>query len=519
MNNDKWIGNYSLFRSRISPEREAVYDYDNKIRYTYSDLEKRSNLLANYMVEKLNIKKGDRVAFCTRNCIELIDAYYATAKTGAIFVTYNLLLSENELIEMINNEEPKVLFYEELIKHKIEKIKSGTKIENYIVLSNAKEKIEDIHYEGIMNYENDAYREDKNLDTEDIHMLIHTGGTTGTPKGAKISHKSVICNSISGVLTFNLSHLDSTFILTPMFHTAGWSVLNLPHLHVGGRIIISKKCDPKLTLKIINEERPTTLLGVSTIFRMMINQSEFETTDFSSLRWIISAAAPTPIDIMEKFWEKGVKFVIAYGMTESGPCNLTIQADDMNMEQIRNRYNSVGKPMYFTQVKIVDDKGNEVGANECGEIIWSGPGIFSGYWNNEKATSETLLDGWVYTGDIAKKDEDGFYYIVGRKKNMFITGGENIFPPEIEAEIYKHPSIHEVCVIGVPDRKWGEVGKAVISLKQGENIEKKELKKFLNGKIGSIKIPKYVQVIDEIPKNSAGKIQIGVISKLYGKAE
>ncbi|MCT4566649.1 MAG: acyl--CoA ligase [Maledivibacter sp.] len=519
MKNNWGVGNYSLFRSRISPEREAVYDYDNKIHYTYGDLENRANLLANYMVEKLNVKKGDRVAFCTRNCMELIDAYYATAKTGAIFVTYNLLLSENELVEMINNEEPKVLFYEELIKNKIGKIKSETKIQDYIVLSNAKGKIEDIHYEEIMNYKNNAYREEKDLDIEDIHMLIHTGGTTGIPKGAKISHESLIYNSMASVLTFNLSHLDSTFILTPMFHTAGWSVLNLPHLHVGGRIIISKMCDPKLTLKIINEQKPTTLLGVSTIFRMMINQSEFETTDFSSLRWIISAAAPTPIDIMKKFWGKGVKFVIAYGMTEAGPCNLTIQADDMNIEQIRSRYNSVGRPMYFTQVKIVDNEGNEVGVNECGEIIWSGPGIFSGYWNNEKDTSEILRDGWVYTGDIAKKDEDGFYYIVGRKKNMFITGGENIFPPEIEAEIYKHPSIHEVCVIGIPDKKWGEVGKAVITLKQGENIDTKELKEFLDGKIGSIKIPKYVQVIEEIPKNSTGKIQIGVISRLYGKAE
>jgi len=517
INNNSFTGNYSFFRSRISGEREAVYDYDSKKRYTYQDIENRANLLANYLVEKLNVKKGDRVAFCTRNCMELIDAYYATAKTGTILVTYNYLLSNNELIEMINNEEPKILFYEEIIKEKVGKIKSDTKIRDYIVLENASEKIQDIHYEEIMNYGNKTCRELKNLDLEDIHMIIHTGGTTGTPKGAKISHKSLLCNSMSAILTFNISSSDSTFVLTPMFHTAGWSVLNLPHLHVGGRVIISKKCDPELTLKIISDEKPTTLLGVSTIFRMIINQSEFEKTDFSSLRWVISAAAPTPVDIMEKFWEKEVKFVLAYGMTESGPCNLTIQADDMEMEEIKRRYKSVGKPFYFTKVKIIDNEGKEVGVNECGELIWTGPGIFSGYWNNRRETSNTLKDGWVYTGDIAKKDEDGFYYIVGRKKNMFISGGENIFPPEIEEEIYKHPAVHEVCVMGVPDEKWGEVGKAVITLKQNKNIGLEELREFLNDKLSSIKIPKHVEFVEEIPKNSTGKVQRGVIFSLFGK--
>ena len=517
MGSSRWIGNYSFFRSRISPEKEAVYDYDNKIHYTYGDLEDRANLLANYLVEKLNVKKGDRIGFCSRNCIELIDAYYATAKTGTILITYNPYLSNNELAAMINNEEPKILFYEELFEKKVKEIKSNVKIKKYIVLTNASKKIEDIHYEEVMKYENSVYRECEDLDLEDIHMLIHTGGTTGKPKGAKISHRALLYNAISEILTINLSSSDSAHVFMPMFHTAGWNILLLPLLHVGGRIIINRCIDPKLILKIINEERPTAVLGVSTIFRVITNLPEFQTTDFSSLRWIMSGAAPTSVDIMEKFWEKGVKFVLAYGMTEAGPNNLCPIADDMSSEKIKEKCESVGMPMYFNKVKIVDDNNNEVGPNECGEIIWSGPLIFSGYWNNENDTKSTLRDGWVYTGDIAKKDEDGFYYIVGRKKNMYITGGENIFPPEVEEEIYKHPAIHEVCVIGVPDKKWGEVGKAVITLKPDKKIDEKELKEFLKGKIGSIKIPKYVQVIDEIPKNNAGKIQRGVIVSLYGK--
>lgn len=347
-------------------------------------------------------------------------------------------------------------------------------------------------------------------------MLIHTGGTTGVPKGAMISHRSLLFNTMSAAMTFNLSHRDTSYVMTPMFHTAAWSVLTLPLLNVGGRIVITKNIRSDLSLEIINEEKPTVLLGVSTIFRMMINHSNFEMTDFSSLRWIISAAAPTPVDTMKRFWDKGVKFALAYGMTEAGPDNCTMQADYMSIEDIMRKYSSIGKPMYFTQVKIIDNKGNEVGTNENGELIWSGPGIFSGYWNNEEETNRTLKNGWVYTGDIAKRDEDGYYYIVGRKKNMFISGGENIYPPEIEAIIYKHPAVHEVCVIGVPDNKWGEVGKAVVAVKDDHVIDENELMEFLKDKLSSIKIPRYVQFIKEIPKNSTGKIQRHVLSNEFG---
>lgn len=511
-----WTSSYALFRSQISSNREAVYDYDNDKRYTYGDLEMRANKLANFLVARFSVKKGDRIAFCTSNCIELIDAYYATAKTGTILVTYNQMLSEQELIEMMNHELPSVLFYEASVSEKIKKIKQLTLIDHYVLLSDQKKDDKDVCYQQIMTYHNDTYRELKNLNPEDIHMLIHTGGTTGVPKGAKVSYRSLLFNTMSGVLTFNISHRDVTFILTPMFHTAGWSVLNLPHLHMGGRVVISKRCDPEVAFKIIEQEKPTTLLGVSTIFRMMTNHIKFKRTDFSSLRWVISAAAPTPLDIMEAFWQKGVKFILAYGMTEAGPCNLTIQGDDISFSEIKKRYNSVGKPMYFTQVKIVDDNDSEVPIGKCGEIIWRGPGVFSGYWKNQLATDEVLKKGWVYTGDIAKKDAEGYYYIVGRKKNMYITGGENIFPPEVEAAIYQHPAVHEVCVIGVPDCKWGEVGKAVIALKPNQKIDLEVLRSFLKGKIGTIKIPKYLQVVDGIPKNTTGKIKRGEIAKLYG---
>jgi fatty-acyl-CoA synthase len=284
-------------------------------------------------------------------------------------------------------------------------------------------------------------------------------------------------------------------------------------------LIINKQFDPKLALKVINDEKPTFVFGAATIFRMMINLPEFETTDFSSVKWVMAGAAPTPINIMERFWNRGIPFVLGYGMTEAGPNNLSAPAEHMTFEQMREKYASVGVPMYFTQAKIVDDHGNEVGVGKEGELIWSGPQIFSGYWNNEEETRKTLRNGWVYTGDMAKKDEDGFYYIVGRKKNMYISGGENVFPPEIESVLYELPQIHEVCVIGVPDEKWGEVGKAVISLKPGQSITKEKIVKYLRDRLAHYKVPKYVQFIDDLPKNSVGKIVRAEVVKLYGKPQ
>ncbi|WP_198018514.1 class I adenylate-forming enzyme family protein [Sedimentibacter sp. B4] len=216
---------------------------------------------------------------------------------------------------------------------------------------------------------------------------------------------------------------------------------------------------------------------------------------------------------------KKIKFVLGYGMTEAGPNNLSSTPQFMADETIKSKYASVGKPMYMTITKVVDDSGNEVGANEVGELLWSGPQIFSGYWNNEKETKKTLDGGWVYTGDMATVDEDGYYYIVGRKKNMFISGGENVFPPEIESAIYEIPQVQEVCVFGVPDEKWGEVGKAVVSLKANASITKGEIQSVLRNKLAGYKIPKYIKFVDDIPKNNVGKIVVSKITELYGKCD
>lgn len=518
--NWEWIGDQAGQRARLTPDLEAVFDLDSGIHYTYGELNDRANRLANYMADKFEVKKGDRVAFLARNIIEMFDGIFACGKLGAIFVPYNPRLSPEELTHLLEKEEPKVFFYEDTFASNVEKLKKNvTALKNYVVISRSEDMQTDMKYGSIMDYPNNRPVRCTELDLEDIYLLIHTGGTTGLPKAAMISHRAVLFNALNNIIDWGLNKDTRVHVLLPMFHTGGWNILTLATLRVGGRLMINRAFDPKLALKVINDYKPTCVFGAATIFRMMFEQEEFDTTDWSSVRWVMSGAAPTPVQVMEKFWNKGIKICAGYGLTEGGPMNIGMPMDMMSIEEIKEKYLSIGVPFHFTVPRIVDENGRDVETGKTGELIFTGPQIFSGYWKNEAETKKTLKDGWVYTGDIAKKDEDGFYYIVGRKKNMYISGGENVFPPEIEGVLYNMDEVHECCVIGVPDEKWGEVGKAVIALKPGKQATKEDVLAFLNTRLAHYKIPKYVTFVPEVPKNSVGKIVAQDVIKMYGKPE
>lgn len=524
----EWLGDIIGNRAKLSPDKEAILDLDNNITYTFKDLNHRANRLANFMSEQCDIKKGDRVAFISRNRIEMFDGVFACGKLGAIFVPYNLRLSVGELTLLMDEEEPKVLFFEDLFSPVVEQLKDNiTTINKYITLHNADNSFNSLNtsnynsmsYEDLMKYENTIPVRCRDLNLEDIYLLIHTGGTTGLPKGAMISHRAVLFNAINNITDWGLSPMDKVHLLLPLFHTGGWNILTLGLLLAGGQLLINKDFDPKLSLKIINDYKTNYVFGAATIFRMMYEEPEFNTTNWSSVKWVMSGAAPTPIQVMKKFWAKGVKICAGYGLTEGGPMNLGTPINFIDLDKIKEKHASVGKPFYFTTAKIVDDNGQEVESGSTGELIFTGPQIFSGYWKNEEETKKTLKNGWVYTGDMARMDDEGFIYIVGRKKNIYISGGENVFPAEIERVLYQMNEIHECCVIGVPDEKWGEVGKAVISLKKDMSLEKKDVIAFLSNKLAKYKVPKYVTFVHEVPKNSVGKIVSQDVINKYGKAE
>lgn len=511
------LPNLSLYRARISGHKEAVFDYDQGVRYTYGDLELRARRLAWFLTHTLGLEKGDRIGFCANNSIGFIDAFYASCKTGIIITTYNCLLRQTELAEMVENENPRAIFYSEKCKDVVEAIRRYGGDREFISLERSVDG-ERYSYADIMAVEPGELAEIE-LEPDDVQMLIHTGGTTGRPKAAMLTYRSLFYNAVSDVFTLQLGASDTAYVFLPFFHTAAWNILTMPLLMSGGRVIITGGFQPGTALKIMREERPTVGIAVETIYKAMAEHPDFAGTDLSCYRWLISGAAPITRQTMERYWSRNVKLVNGYGMTEIGPNNLAMPLNEMGIPEIRAKCASAGRPMYFNHVRIVDDSGRDVPTGERGELLWRGNLIFGGYWNDPAATAAMFTDdGWVHSGDIGYCDEDGFYYICGRIKNMYITGGENIFPLEIEEVIAGHPEVAECCALGVPDEKWGEVGKALVVRRPGSTLDAEAVRGLVRTQLSSIKIPRYVTFVTEIPKNAVGKLDQGLIKQRHGAA-
>lgn len=512
------LRNMGRYRVPFSGKHEAIYDYDNGKHYTYADMDVRSDKLAWFLTHELGMKKGDRMGFCATNAVAFFDAYYTTFKTGIIITTYNCLLREKELFSLIENEEPAVIFYSEEFSFTVDSLRENGFKQEFICLDKKGEK-DRFCYNEIMEMSEYGRAEEPELSFEDIQMLIHTGGTTGKPKAAMMSFRSLFYNAIIEILYLQIVENDTCLLTLPLFHTAGWNVLTLATLNAGGRLIVMRGFDPDSIFEIIENERPTINISVETMFKALAFFPQFETADFSSFRFMLTGAAPTGKELLEVYWEKGVKMVNAYGMTEIGPNNMCHPIGMMTIDDVREKWNSCGKPAPFNQVRLVDEDGNDVPRGERGELVFSGKLLFSGYWNNPEATDAMLQDGWVHSGDMGYLDEDGFCYISGRKKNMFISGGENIFPQEIEDVIMTLPGVWEACVVGVPDHKWGEVGRVLIVADPTEDVTKEKILAKVKEEMSTIKVPKYVTFVDEVPKNAIGKRDLKQIAALYGKAE
>jgi fatty-acyl-CoA synthase len=496
-----WVGNWSKRRAVLTPNKEAIYDHVNDKRYTFKDIERRANKAARILKE-IGIEKGDRVGLFSSNRIECIDLFFATSKIGAILVPFNIRLANQEINALNSKIKPSVLFYEPKFTDKIADMKNANFISNSVTLDKASEN-SDNYYDSLMKEISEDEIEPPSLDLEDPHLILFTGGTTGLPKGAMLSHRLIFWNSVNTNASWGLYPNDVQPLLFPLFHTGGWNVLLMPFFHFGATSILMGDFDPEITLDVIEKEKCTIVIGVPTMFNMMTNSPKFDKINFDSVRVFISGGAPCPVTIMEKYWRKGKPFKMGYGLTEVGPNNFYLPED-----RIKEKPTSVGFPVFHCDTKLVEpDSNEEVKQGEVGELLLKGPHIFSGYWDEPEETKKTIEDdGWVHTGDLVKIDEDGFYYIVGRKKEMYISGGENVFPVEIEEVLYKYPGVDEAAVIGVADEKWGEVGKAFITFKKNKTSTEDEIREYLKNNIAKYKVPKYIELREELPKSGAGKI-------------
>jgi len=498
---------------RIAEEkggREGVIFQD--CRLTYGEFNSRVNRVAN-TVKSLGIKKGDRVAILMFNSHQYMEVYFAMAKLGVILVTLNYRLVGKELQYILDDSTPTLLFLGEEFIETISSIRHSLPYIRHYVLIGEKTNADIPNYEAFLGQYQDHEPEEK-ININDEQLIIYTSGTTGYPKGVLITHSNTLWTCLNQILFFkDLSDKDSTLVVAPLYHCGAQNDLTMPIFQVGGKIVIMRHVEPLKVLEIIQKERITTALLLPTLLHMMFQISNLDDYDLSSLRYVVTGGGPLPEVTMEKFYKKmGFHVCQGFGLTEGTAVTSTIP-----MEYGYIKKGSVGKPLFYVEAKIVNDQGKEMAPGEVGELIQRGPTVMKGYWNNPKATEETIVGGWLHTGDLARFDKDGFLYIVDRKKDMIISGEENIYPAEIEQVLYSHPKILEAAVIGVPDEKWGESVKAIIVCKPSETITEKEVIDYCKKNLASYKKPKSVEFVDQLPRNPSMKILKNVLREKYGK--
>jgi fatty-acyl-CoA synthase len=502
-----YIGDYLARRERYTPDQLAFIDYghDPVLRLTYQQANERANRLANFFLIQ-GIQARDRIAILARDGIEHLDTFFACAKMGAIHTALNWRLHWRETLAILEQTLPKALIvsqeYLEDARHILNAFPEG---ENPIqlVLHTEEEGLEEsLDFTKSLTSSPPTPVTNHEVDKETIAALIFTGGTTGLPKAAQVSHRMIAWNTLNTFI-HDLRHEDVYLNVFPLFHTGGLFVYTLPQVIFGGTTIFVPRFDPALVLRLIEQEQVSVFAGVPTMYQMLTQAENWAEADLSSLRFCTSGGAPLPVPLVKQYTEeKGIRFKQGFGMTEFGPGIFALAPEDA----IR-KAGSIGRPNYYVEARIRDDDGNDLGPNEVGELVLKGPSFCSGYFNNPVATEEAVDEaGFFHTGDLARYDEEGYFFIVGRKKDMFISGGENVYPPEIEKALYDHPAVHMCAVVGVPDPKWGEVGVACVVLKKEASVEEEALIQFLKNRLAAFKVPKRIVFMEELPISGAGKV-------------
>lgn len=509
---------YLSKRDVFSPDSEAIVDAETGKRYSYRVFNKRANQVANFLQEEIDFQKGDRLCILAQNSLEYWEAFFGCQKAGGIFSPLNWRLVARELAELVGDLTPSVLLYDSDTSSVIPELRKLVSVKHWIALDSKAAELEDSYYfQSEIEKKTDNSPNPVDLSYEDPMGIVYTGGTTGLPKGAMITYQHVAFNTLTTIR--DILPGDTYINHLPLFHVGGLYVYAIPLFILGGKVIQLKKWDLDTIIEIINKEHPDFFFAVPTQYRMLLDHPKFKSIDFSSVRFLTSGGEPLPLDIIRKYREiHGVKFKQGFGMTEVGPGCFALDPWDAE-----RKTGSIGTPNFFIDAKVVDpETGKECKANEVGELLFKGPTVTAGYWNRPEL-NKTLLDdkGWFKTGDMVYFDNEGYYYVVDRVKDMFISGGENVYPREIEKLLEEHPKIAQVQVIGVPDSKWGEVGRAIVVLETGQETTEEEIIEFCKGKLARFKIPKSVVFTESFTPyiSGAGKILKRELRKDFGETE
>jgi fatty-acyl-CoA synthase len=490
-----WIAHHA----RFSPGQEAVHDLASGRHFTYAEFHERIDRAALYLRDGLGVGDGDRLAVLSHNDTDVFELQFACRRIGAIFLPLNWRLAVPELEYICNDATPKALLYGVEFTAEAAEVQRLAGVPRVATLDNG----------GDSDYETGLAAARGTLeppprDLADIWTVMYTSGTTGRPKGAKLTYQMAVFNAIQCAMTVAITNRSKNLVFLPTFHTGGLNVYANPIFHTGGTNVVLRTFEPAVFLELLSDKELhlTHALGVPTNFLMMAQESGFATADLSHLVCLGVGGAAAPLSLIEDYGAKNIKLQQGWGMTETGPLGLMLSGD-----QAISRVGSSGLPPMYVRLKIVDEAENEVAPGDTGELLIKGPTVTPGYWNREDENDQFFTpDGWFRTGDAARQDEDGYYYIVDRTKDMFISGGENVYPVEVENAIYQLDGVLENAVIGMPDEKWGEIGRACVVLKPGSNLDDRAIIHHCQSQLARYKVPKQVRFMDELPHNATGKV-------------
>jgi fatty-acyl-CoA synthase len=487
-----WIAHFS----RRTPDKVAVVDLFSERRFTYAQFDARISRLAAHLRDRLTIARGDRVAVLALNTTDTLEVQFACGRLGAVFLPLNTRLTVPELQFIVGDAAPKVMVHDTDLAEIARTVAKLCNVESAIALGPGGS-----YESAIAAAKPLASCEDLTLN--DISTIMYTSGTTGQPKGAIITHGMTFWNCVNLGGPAYISPSSVLLTVLPLFHTGGLNCYTNPVLHAGGTVLIMRAFDPGLTLKLISDpvQGINVFFGVPSIYQFMAQHPSFETADFSRLIIGGVGGAPMPVPLLNVFEAHGVALQQGYGMTETSPAVLALDREDA----VR-KAGSSGKPVLHTEVRIVRPDGTDAAVGELGELWVKGPNVTPGCWNRPEANRTSFTDGWLHTGDATRIDEDGFYYIIDRWKDMYISGGENVYPAEVENVLHQITAIAEAAVIGVPDPQWGEVGMAIVALKPGQSLSEAQILKHCAANLARFKCPRLIRFVDALPRNATGKI-------------
>jgi fatty-acyl-CoA synthase len=507
------IGYITRQQASLIPNNKAFIFEDEPI--TFKELNERSNKMANYL-QSTGVKKGDRIAVYLQNCPEFIYLFFAVAKLGLIIVPLNLRLVGRELEYQLNNSGSRMLFFHAKFIDNVTKIKNNIQVDEdkYIWLPGSDKDAPDCPDWAVRLHDHfDNFSTNEPVLEEYVFMddplgIIYTSGVTGAPKGAVVSHNQSYFKvlSLTGVAAHGIVFLSQL----PLFHSGGLFISLLSCVGRGMTMILREKFDPERFCLDIEQYKANVVFALTTMWRLILDSGMLDKVDRSSVFMSIGGGERTPKVLLDKLKEKGIKVGVGYGQTENSAMTV------LSYEELQLKPASVGKPREWSDMWIEDADGNKLPPGEIGEIVAIGPKVMSGYWNMPEATAKAIVNGVLHTGDLGYMDAEGYFYIADRAKDMYRSGGENVYPAEIEKVLYDYPRIKHVAIIGIADDKWGETGKAFVVSEDGKPITKEEIHAFLQDKVSKYKYPSHVEMIDEMPMTATGKIMKVALKQKHG---